>query len=196
MKKFVLLGICSFPLLGATCPIASPDIPSIGVTCSNNLDASAFGFKLTVPADFKCTTVRANPALLVFVRYLQSSTKYYAAVQLAAPVEDCNNNSIPDATEIASNSSLDANSNGILDTCDGCAGDPICQEQTSVTTANNLTFRIFRVASPSPVFIQYLATTTIKGNNLGVSVSVLSSADSPALPAALNAIIESVELVP
>lgn len=196
MKKFVMFGICCLPLLGSTCPVASLDIPSIGVTCSNNLDASNFGFKLTMPSEFKCTTVRANPALLVFVRYLQSSTQYYAAVQLAAPTDDCDTNGIPDATEIASNPSLDANSNGILDKCDGCAGDPICQEQTTKVTANNITFRIFRVASPSPAFIQYLATTTVKGNNLGISVSVLSSADNAALPAALNTIIESVVLVP
>ncbi len=161
MKKTLLLVLCCLPLLGTTCPV-----PSIGVTCSNNLDASSFGFTLVIPADFQCTTVQPNSQLLVSARYRQNSTGYLASVNLAPPGENT-----------------------------GCANDPTCQEQSPVTTAQNITFRMFRVVSTNPAFITYLAVTTLpSGNNLGISVSVLSSNDSPALQTTLNTIIESVHL--
>lgn len=195
MKKYLLFVLVCFPLLATACPTVTT-VPSIGVPCSNNLDASSFGFTLTIPPDFTCTSVPSNPQLLVSVRY-QNPSGFIAAVNLAPPVQDCNTNGVPDATDIASDPSLDADTNGIIDVCDGCGGDPLCQELDSVVTGEGITFRVFRVASSNPAFVTYLATTTLaSGNALGISVSILSTTDNPALQTTLSAIIESVVPVP
>lgn len=164
MKKNLPLVLACFPLLATACPTVTT-VPSIGVPCSNNLDASSFGFTLTIPPDFTCTTVQSNPSLLVSVRYQQNSTGYIAAVNLAPPGDDT-----------------------------GCGGDPTCQELEDVTTGEGITFRSFRVAATNPVFITYLAIATLpSGNNLGISISTLSSNDDPALRTILSAILESVQ---
>lgn len=191
MKKNLLLVLVCFPLLATACPTVTT-VPSIGVPCSNNLDASAFGFTLVIPADFVCTTVEENPRLLVSTRYRQESTGYIAAVNLAPLETDCNSNGIPDATDIAADASLDTNTNGILDTCDGCGGDPVCQELNSITTGNGITFRVFRITSPN--FIQYQGSTVLSGGNvLAISVTTLSTTDNPALQTILSTILETVE---
>ncbi len=201
MKKFVMFGICCLPLLGSTCPVASTNVPGIGVTCANNLDASSFGFKLTVPADFQCITVPLNSKLLVSTRYQQNSTKFVVAVNLAKPDpdEDCDSNGVPDAAEIATDPNKDANSNGIIDACEGCAGNPDCQEVAPIPIGNNVTFRIFRFLGTSSVFTQsansYVGTATLgNGNILGISVSVVSATDNPTLKTILETIIQSVVL--
>lgn len=198
MKKNLMVVLACFPLLATACPgVATvPMVPSIGPPCANTLDASAFGFTLTIPPDFTCTEVPSNSILLVSARY-ENASKVIAAVQLLTPVQDCNENGTPDATEIASDPALDANSNGIIDACDGCAGQPICQEQPTISTGNNITFRMFRIVSPNPVFVQYQGSTLLSsGNALAISVTTLSSNDDPALRAILNTILETVELVP
>lgn len=197
MKKNLLLVLCCFPLLATACPTV------IGVPCSNNLDASSFGFTLTIPPDFICTTVQSNPSLLVSVRYRQNSTRYIAAVTVAPAGGssgcdiDCNTNGTPDATEIAMNPSLDSNQNGKLDSpaeCDA-ADAPSCAEQGSITTGENITFRVFRI-TVNPAIV-YLAITTLpSGNNLGISVSNVSPNDDPALQTILSTILESVQLTP
>lgn len=164
MKKNLLLVLCCLPLLGTTCPI-----PSIGVTCSNNLDASSFGFTATIPADFQCTTTLPNDRLLVSVRYKQNSTGFIASV-IVGP-------------------------SGAVNT--DCGQGATCAEQTPVTTANGVAFRVIKVTSSNPAFVSYLAVATLaSGNNLGISVSVLSSTDNGALQTSLNAIMESVVLTP
>lgn len=201
MKKSLMFVLVCFPLLTTACPTVTT-VPSIGPPCSNNLDASAFGFTLTIPPDFTCTTVQSNPSLLVSVRYRQNSTGYIAAVVLAPPGantgcdEDCNSNGVVDSTEIAGNPSLDSNNNGRLDTCDN-AGAPTCQEQNSITTGENITFRIFRIASANPAFITYLASATLSnGNGIGISMSALSSNDDPSLQTILSTILETVDFTP
>ncbi|HKQ50134.1 MAG TPA: hypothetical protein VJZ71_18805 [Phycisphaerae bacterium] len=201
MKKNLMLVVVCLPLLATACPGVTP-IPSIGVPCSNNLDASSFGFKLTIPPDFTCTTVLPNDQLLVSVRYRQNSTGYIAAVVLAPPGantgcdEDCNTNGVIDSTEIAGNPSLDTNNNGRLDSCDN-VGAPTCQEQNSITTGENITFRTFRIASTNPAFITYLASANLSnGNGLGISMSALSTTDDPSLQTTLATILETVEFTP
>jgi hypothetical protein len=164
MKKNLFYVLVCLPLLATACPTVTT-VPSIGVPCSNNLDASSFGFTLTIPADFTCTTVESNPSLLVSTRYRQNSTGYIAAVNLAPP-----------------------------GTVDGCGGEPTCNELENFTTGG-ITFRVFRVAAANPGFITYLAITTLSsGNNLGISISTLSTNDDPALRSILSAILQTVQL--
>lgn len=165
MKKYLMVVLACFPLLATGCPTVTT-VPSIGVPCSNNLDASSFGFTLTIPPDFTCTTVQSNPSLLVSVRYQQNSTGYIAAVNLAPPGDDT-----------------------------GCGGDPTCNELDDFTNGEGINFRVFRVAAANPAFITYLAITTLpSGNNLGISISTLSTNDDPALRSILSEILQTVQL--
>jgi hypothetical protein len=60
--RLLLLAACAIVLAGTSCPV-----PGIGVTCSNSLEG--FGFRATIPAEYTCTTVLPNAALLLSVRY-------------------------------------------------------------------------------------------------------------------------------
>ncbi|MFQ5429160.1 MAG: hypothetical protein ACE5E1_02520 [Phycisphaerae bacterium] len=74
-----LLGCCIL-LAGTSCPGSSSLL-----TCSNNLDGSAFGFSLTVPAEYECAPTIPNPVALANVGYRQASTGFAASVQVSPP---------------------------------------------------------------------------------------------------------------
>ncbi|MBX3396980.1 MAG: hypothetical protein KF841_16620 [Phycisphaerae bacterium] len=57
----------------------------VSLLCSNDLDGSLFGFSLTVPAPFTCSSVVANPTSLANVGYRDSATQRFASVQVNSP---------------------------------------------------------------------------------------------------------------
>lgn len=159
-KQVGLLVLSLVMLSGTTCPV-----PSIGLTCSNSLDGSAYGFLLTIPADFACTTVVPNDQLLVSVRYRQNGTGYIASITVS-PTTDQGTPS----------------GDGVTVTDEG-----------AYTNANNVTFTRTKIAISSLNAFSYVATTTLpSGNTLGITIAGFS--DDPALLTILTAILDSVQL--
>ncbi len=160
--KLTCLAICVTVFSGGTCPV-----PSIGVVCSNALDASMFGFSLVVPPEFVCTTVIPNSALLLSARYRQASTGFVVSVAVAPSAD----------TTIQS-------------------GDGITTEDLgAITNSNNVAFQRTKAVIASLNAFSFVGTTVLpSGNTLGITVAGLS--DDPALRTAFDAIVESVQLVP
>lgn len=159
-KYLGLLALSFVTLSGTSCPV-----PSVGLTCSNNLDGSQFGFLLTVPADFVCTTVVPNSQLLVNVRYRQNGTGNIASV-IVSPTTD---SGTP-------------------------AGDGVVvTDQGNYTNANNVTFTRTKISIASLNAYSYVATVTLaSGNTLGITIAGFS--DDPALLTILNAFLDAVQL--
>lgn len=57
----------------------------VSLLCSNDLDGSSFGFSLSVPAPFTCSSVVPNPTSLANVGYRDSATQRFASVQVNSP---------------------------------------------------------------------------------------------------------------
>lgn len=160
-KQLGLLVVSSVLLSGTTCPVAS-----IGLTCSNSVDGTQFGFLLTVPADFVCTTVLPNEQLLVSVRYRQNGTGHIASITVSPTT-----------------SQGTPSGDGITITDEG-----------AYTNANNVTFMRTKVVIASLNSYSYVATVTLaSGNTLGITIAGFS--DDPALLTILNAILDTVQQV-
>lgn len=71
------LGLALF--LSTGCTGTSP------LLCSNDLDGSEFGFLLTVPASYECSTVLKNPTSLANVGYRDTAAGRTASVQVNSP---------------------------------------------------------------------------------------------------------------
>ncbi|RIK69342.1 MAG: hypothetical protein DCC65_00955 [Planctomycetota bacterium] len=157
-----LLLLASMVMLGGTCGTVSP-VPSIGVTCANDLDASAFGFTLTVPSDYQCIDVYPQPEFLVSVRYRQGSSGPTLSVVLGP-------------------------SGSVTSTCDGGG---TCTDLPAVTSTDGVVFSVTRISVPSIGATSYLALTTLgSGNVLGITIAALG--DDPSLQNTLNLVLDSV----
>jgi|CXWL01.1.fsa_nt_gi hypothetical protein len=146
---------------GTTCPV-----PSIGIECSNTINATTFGFNLTVPVEFKCTTVVPNEKLLLSVRYIKSAGNLIASVVV-----------------------------GPIDPNETATSDQVTQtELDQLTNPNGVTFRRFKVTFNGSTVTSYVGIVTLaSGQQLGITLAALT--DDPALLEALNAIINTVALV-
>lgn len=161
LKHACLAVLSLVTLSGTSCPV-----PSIGLTCANNLDGTAFGFLLTVPADFVCTTVVPNDQLLVSARYRQNGTGYIASITVS-PTTDQGT----------------ASGDGVTVTDLG-----------AYTNANNITFTRTKIDIAAISAYSYIATVTLpSGNTLGITIAGFT--DDPALLTILTAILDTVQFV-
>lgn len=165
MKRVVLSLVSACVFMGSSCTTLNTSVPSIGVACANQLDASAFGFSLTVPSDFQCIDVTQNENLLVSVRYRQGSSGPILSVVLGPT--------------------------GQVST--SCDGGGTCEDLDPLVTANGVTFSRVKVSAPSLGVTSYLGFTTLSsGNVLGITLAAFS--DDASLLTTVNTVFESVVL--
>ncbi|GMU35024.1 MAG: hypothetical protein AMXMBFR20_28960 [Planctomycetia bacterium] len=158
LKHACLAVLSLVTLSGTSCPI-----PSIGLTCSNSLDGTAFGFLLTVPAEFTCTTAIPFPQLFVSVRYKQSTTGFIASITVSPTLDQSTSSSDVTVTDLG-----------------------------AYTNPNGVTFQQSKIVVSSSSAYSYIATATLpSGNVLGITVAGLS--DDPALLTILTAILDTVQ---
>lgn len=165
-KLFVLLCLATVGFVA--CQTATV-LPSIGLTCANPLNGAAFGFTLSVPADFTCINVEPNADLDAFVRYRQGAGG--SIISITVP------------------------KSGTLPT--GCAGDPNCTDLTGTTNGAGLVFSRVKISAAAGgiTVTSYVAVTTLpNGKVLGITIAGFS--DVPALLATLDSVIASVTLTP
>lgn len=160
-RSSLILVLSCFVLLGGTCPV-----PSIGIPCSNDLDASEFGFILSVPPDFSCAEILPDSDLLVGVGYRNETADINASIIVAAP------------------SSPDENSNYTVEELDPMtnAHGVTAQRLRVVATQDNVNFYIYVGSVDLP-----------SGNELSVSLGI--SNNDAGLLEALDAILATVQLV-
>jgi hypothetical protein len=168
MKKMFLLVVLSGMLLGTSCPGGTP-----ALTCANNLDASRFGFTLTIPQAFACDTqlpsyVISSPILSV-VLYADTTRNWALEVIVVEP---------PAAGE---SSSLQSSSTE-------------CGAETTYA-ANGFSFGIKHCTTNRSGNIAYsytgAAEITSGGNLVGIYIS--SSTDDPAMLTTLQSILDTVQ---
>ncbi|MBN2562552.1 MAG: hypothetical protein JXQ75_16630 [Phycisphaerae bacterium] len=160
-RSLLLVALCT-TLLGMTCPGSS------SLICSNDLDGSEFGFVLTIPDEFECTTPSFNPFPLAQVRYQQSSAGITVSVQVSRPSTDEEDLGEEVTTEDLGNIT---NSNGVL------------FEREKVT-----------FVSDSISLYGYVGGATLaSGNHLFITVA--NQSDAPSMAETLDTIIESVQWV-
>lgn len=153
-------------LMLAFCLAGTCAVPSIGIDCSNVLEADDVGFRAVIPPEFECATVLPNAELLLSVRYRNIDGVILSIV-------------------VGPASSSEAQSG------DGVTITP----QDDLTTGNGVTFERTRVviATGGINVASYVGTVTLSaGRVLGITVA--ADADSAALANALDVILESVEL--
>ena len=161
LRNAILVVVAAVASAGTSCPV-----PSIGITCSNTINATSFGFTAVVPAEFVCTTVVPNPQLLLSVRYIKAAGNLIASV-VVGPID-------PDAS---------------------LPPEVTQTELDQLTNPNGVIFRIFKVSFNGSTITSYVGVTTLaSGQQLGVTLA--TTTDDPALLVALNAILNSVALVP
>lgn len=166
MIRPVLLVVCSASLLGMTCPGAGP-----ALICSNQLDGSAYGFTLTVPAGFNCVAGSPLEALFVLARvtYSQDSTGISASIAVSQPSGNSDDN---------------------------LGGGVTVEDQPNQTSATGVEFQVQKLTldlGAAGMQTGHSAGTTLpSGNNLIITVS--ADSDLPELATILSQIIETVAL--
>jgi hypothetical protein len=164
MKKMLLLVVLSGMLLGTSCPGGTP-----ALTCSNELDASRFGFTITIPQNFACDAqlpsyLIASPILAV-VLYADRTQNWGLEVIVLEP---------PTA----------GSSSDLTDT--------VCEEPVSYT-ANGVEFAIKHCTTTRNGTATYSYTAaaeiTSGGNLLGIYIS--SATDDAAMLTALESILDT-----
>jgi hypothetical protein len=163
MRRSVCLFILSVVGL-AGC--GSSPVPFIGVTCSNDLDGSDFGFTLTVPSDFSCIEVFPQEAFIVSDRFRQAVTDNIASIVVAAP------------SEVVEEDGL------------------TIEELGSETNPNGVTARrLHIVAQANDVTVySYVALIELPSGN-ELSITLANDNENDALLAAFDAIWDTVDIV-
>ncbi len=159
--KGCFLSLTTLVLLGTSCPV-----PSIGVVCTQDLDASEFGFTLTAPAGYECYNVFPNSALLMSVRYRQESTGNVCSI-IVGPAGD----------------TTPTDEEGIT-----------IEELADRTNTNGVTFERVKAQVEALNVTSYIGTHTLSSGNV-LSITLVGFSDDPALLDALNAVIDSTVLV-
>jgi hypothetical protein len=160
VRPTILIAAVLVASAGTSCPV-----PSIGLACSNTINANSFGFTAVVPPEFVCTTVVPNPQLLLSVRYIKAAGNLIASV-VVGPID-------PEATlpEEVTQTELD-----------------------QLTNPNGVVFRRFKVSFNGSTITSYVGVVTLaSGQQLGITLA--TTTDDPALLIALDAILNSVALV-
>jgi len=161
MKKMALLVLMSGMLLGTSCPGTSP------LVCANNLDGSAYGFTLTVPAEFTCgAAMWVTPPILGAVQYQDATNNRTLAILVLQHQDSAGQTDSPGVTY---------------------------EDLANYTTAGGVEFGI-RKGTSTTGSVSYTAAVelTAGGNVLGVQI--LAAADSQDVLNKLYEIIETVVL--
>ena len=167
MKKMLVLVMLSGMLLGTSCPGSAP-----ALTCANNLDATKFGFTMTIPQNFACDQQLPTyllPASIKAVVLYADTTKTWAleVIVLTAP-------SPGQSTDVGTGT--------------------VCGDQIAYTTAGGIEFAIKHCTTTlnGNVAYSYTAATDVSAgaNLLGIYIS--SATDDAAMLTALESIIETV----
>jgi len=168
MKRKLFVALCFATAAFVACQTTTV-LPSIGVTCANPLDASAFGFTLSVPADFACITVEPNSELSVFVRYRQGSTG--PIISIAVP----NSGTLPP----------------------GCGQDPNCENLPPTVNPAALSFvqTKFTATAAGLTVVSFSGFTQLP-SGLVLGITVVGFSDDPALKTTFDAVVNSVALAP
>lgn len=157
MRRSLLLVVLCLPLLGTGCP-------GPGAFCDNAVDGSEFGFSLTVPTSFVCTSVFASDAVVAQGRWTDAATGYAVSVQIKQTTtgepEDIEGVTIEDLADL--------------------------------TTANGVTFQRRKVTIEALSSISYVGAANLAGGN-SLWVTVGGSSGDQALLDTLNTILESVQ---
>ena len=159
-RLLVLCLFCAVLSLGAC-----ETVPSIGVDCSNTLNATSFGFSLTVPPSYSCIDVAPNDALLLSVRYREADTNYICSIIVG-----------PDSGEDIAADTDTAN----VDELDGS------------TNAHDVSFRRFKLEATDVDAVGYVGLATLPSGNL-LSVSMGFTEDNAAMLSDLDAILATVQ---
>jgi hypothetical protein len=170
MKKMLLLVVLSGMLLGTSCPGGTA-----ALTCANNLDATQFGFTLTIPQNFACD--QQLPSYLI--------TSPFLAVVLYADSAKSWGLEVVVLEQPTSGQSSDLQSTGT-----------VCDDPATTYTANGIEFAIKHCATTrnGNVTYSYTAAAAVgAGGNL-LAIYMSSATDDAAMLTALQSILDTVQL--
>jgi hypothetical protein len=162
MIRALVLVVFGVMILGTSCP---------GDFCDNSVNGTDFGFTLTIPSEFQCSTVFASANIIAQGRWYDSATQRIVSVVVKAPSTD-----------------------------QGQAEGYTIENLDPVTNGNGIAFEMKKVtlldqSTGAGIVFNFIAAATLPSGN-GLFITVAALTDDATLRPTLDTIVETVQLTP